>query len=112
MIHIFFFQAEDGIRDLTVTGVQTCALPIWNPLTLPQGERGKSEKGTAGQPPAGLDRIAERGRGRRQAADERPAAGQRGRSGERCVGERGRSRGAPDHLKKKNGDSTAHPPSV
>src|SRR2546430_13018462 len=25
---IFFFQAEDGIRDLTVTGVQTCALPI------------------------------------------------------------------------------------
>src|SRR2546430_6019098 len=26
--HVFFFQAEDGIRDLTVTGVQTCALPI------------------------------------------------------------------------------------
>src|SRR2546421_332463 len=26
---IFFFQAEDGIRDLIVTGVQTCALPIW-----------------------------------------------------------------------------------
>src|SRR2546427_12398904 len=26
---VFFFQAEDGIRDLTVTGVQTCALPIW-----------------------------------------------------------------------------------
>src|SRR5574340_1528222 len=25
----FFFQAEDGIRDLLVTGVQTCALPIW-----------------------------------------------------------------------------------
>src|SRR5690349_14658907 len=25
----FFFQAEDGIRDLYVTGVQTCALPIW-----------------------------------------------------------------------------------
>src|SRR2546430_16117759 len=24
----FFFQAEDGIRDLTVTGVQTCALPL------------------------------------------------------------------------------------
>src|SRR5688572_15508820 len=30
----FFFQAEDGIRSLTVTGVQTCALPIWaRPLT-------------------------------------------------------------------------------
>src|SRR2546427_7503446 len=28
MICFFFFQAEDGIRDLTVTGVQTCALPI------------------------------------------------------------------------------------
>src|SRR5256886_12219621 len=27
-IGVFFFQAEDGIRDLTVTGVQTCALPI------------------------------------------------------------------------------------
>src|SRR5206468_7748224 len=25
---LFFFQAEDGIRDLIVTGVQTCALPI------------------------------------------------------------------------------------
>ena len=25
---IFFFQAEDGIRDIGVTGVQTCALPI------------------------------------------------------------------------------------
>src|SRR5687768_18051846 len=25
---IFFFQAEDGIRDVAVTGVQTCALPI------------------------------------------------------------------------------------
>src|SRR2546422_3240610 len=27
---IFFFQAEDGIRDVAVTGVQTCALPILN----------------------------------------------------------------------------------
>src|SRR2546427_5005255 len=30
----FFFQAEDGIRDLTVTGVQTCALPILRSLNL------------------------------------------------------------------------------
>src|SRR5205809_6033507 len=29
----FFFQAEDGIRDVAVTGVQTCALPIF-PLAL------------------------------------------------------------------------------
>src|SRR2546430_1270282 len=28
IVSFFFFQAEDGIRDLTVTGVQTCALPI------------------------------------------------------------------------------------
>ena len=28
----FFFQAEDGIRDIGVTGVQTCALPIWTGL--------------------------------------------------------------------------------
>src|SRR5256886_13842023 len=31
----FFFQAEDGIRDLTVTGVQTCALPIFLRRALP-----------------------------------------------------------------------------
>src|SRR5204863_5636581 len=30
----FFFQAEDGIRDLYVTGVQTCALPISGPSTI------------------------------------------------------------------------------
>src|SRR5256886_15331708 len=29
LVIFFFFQAEDGIRDLTVTGVQTCALPIY-----------------------------------------------------------------------------------
>src|SRR2546429_3729095 len=28
MLQVFFFQAEDGIRDVAVTGVQTCALPI------------------------------------------------------------------------------------
>src|SRR5207302_5308843 len=32
----FFFQAEDGIRDFHVTGVQTCALPIW--VHLPTGQ--------------------------------------------------------------------------
>src|SRR5476651_1100008 len=31
---VFFFQAEDGIRDIGVTGVQTCALPIWSPEEL------------------------------------------------------------------------------
>src|SRR2546427_8629223 len=33
----FFFQAEDGIRDLTVTGVQTCALPIYEGLRPREG---------------------------------------------------------------------------
>src|SRR5438105_5667819 len=32
MFSIFFFQAEDGIRDPLVTGVQTCALPIWQTI--------------------------------------------------------------------------------
>src|SRR6266702_7898942 len=36
MCCFFFFQAEDGIRDGHVTGVQTCALPIW--LLGPDGE--------------------------------------------------------------------------
>src|SRR2546430_11920347 len=39
-----FFQAEDGIRDLTVTGVQTCALPI-SPASPRSGR----------SPPPGLD---------------------------------------------------------
>src|SRR3712207_8943053 len=30
---VFFFQAEDGIRDIGVTGVQTCALPIWSGIS-------------------------------------------------------------------------------
>src|SRR5690606_40898231 len=37
----FFFQAEDGIRDFHVTGVQTCALPIWQqPSAPPTGTDG------------------------------------------------------------------------
>src|SRR5699024_11634942 len=34
-LFVFFFQAEDGIRDRNVTGVQTCALPISAPLITP-----------------------------------------------------------------------------
>src|SRR5215467_4166005 len=36
-VFFFFFQAEDGIRDYKVTGVQTCALPIW--LAGPKDKR-------------------------------------------------------------------------
>src|SRR3712207_5428048 len=32
LLCFFFFQAEDGIRDIGVTGVQTCALPIWTTM--------------------------------------------------------------------------------
>src|SRR2546429_4240256 len=35
----FFFQAEDGIRDVAVTGVQTCALPIYRVSVSPGGLR-------------------------------------------------------------------------
>src|SRR5829696_6915732 len=35
---VFFFQAEDGIRDWSVTGVQTCALPI-SPRAAPRAVR-------------------------------------------------------------------------
>ena len=36
LFFFFFFQAEDGIRDDLVTGVQTCALPIWLTLSAPK----------------------------------------------------------------------------
>src|SRR5437588_2731304 len=39
MIFFFFFQAEDGIRDHCVTGVQTCALPILEHTIEDQGMR-------------------------------------------------------------------------
>src|SRR2546430_12684613 len=51
---VFFFQAEDGIRDLTVTGVQTCALPISHgarspraPATVPESRRTSGSRGRA-----------------------------------------------------------------
>ena len=34
LVFFFFFQAEDGIRDIGVTGVQTCALPISHKLEM------------------------------------------------------------------------------
>src|SRR5690554_7297438 len=38
----FFFQAEDGIRDADVTGVQTCALPIFVWRVIDQGAPGNA----------------------------------------------------------------------
>ena len=45
-VFFFFFQAEDGIRDTSVTGVQTCALPI-----------------SAGRPDADLEHVVDTDRG-------------------------------------------------
>ena len=44
-VFFFFFQAEDGIRDHCVTGVQTCALPIWAPYVPPlSGRKSRVER--------------------------------------------------------------------
>src|SRR2546421_4912851 len=47
VVCFFFFQAEDGIRDLIVTGVQTCALPISIPTSVVTcaGAAGMSSQG-------------------------------------------------------------------
>src|SRR5205085_462256 len=50
---VFFFQAEDGIRDLTVTGVQTCALPICSHETLQRSTLGSLRVGA----PVNLERA-------------------------------------------------------
>src|SRR5438270_13934629 len=78
----FFFQAEDGIRDLTVTGVQTCALPIYRPSP------GRRRPRTS----------------RRRLHGETDAVA---RSEERRVGKECRSRWSPYHLKKKDYKSGA-----
>src|SRR5947208_6679847 len=75
-IIFFFFQAEDGIRDDLVTGVQTCALPIY----MEKSHRDRSV------------RRAHRGQGWRPARREQGGA----RSEERRVGKECRSRWSPD----------------
>src|SRR5689334_25348919 len=59
---LFFFQAEDGIRDGTVTGVQTCALPILSsyfPLYLAaQSQQKLFDQGSNGQPRPNLSEAA------------------------------------------------------
>src|SRR5256885_11432789 len=44
VVIVFFFQAEDGIRDYKVTGVQTCALPICAAKCLLAWRREKSAR--------------------------------------------------------------------
>src|SRR5437763_14448388 len=48
MLVVFFFQAEDGIRDTSVTGVQTCALPISSFSQTPAAGRRATRRLTKG----------------------------------------------------------------
>src|SRR5690349_22879088 len=102
---IFFFQAEDGIRDLYVTGVQTCALPIYDRgrgrLPVPSGLLADRHRAAAGprrdrhrirDPPASA-RVGRPARHHRRVGQHR--------SEERRVGKECRSRWAPYQLKKK-----------
>src|SRR5256885_16949573 len=96
LMTIFFFQAEDGIRDYKVTGVQTCALPISE-----QGRRNEITAATSST----VSRYNRRDRWKlARSGSATPRAVRRVRSEEGRGGEEGRSRGAPDHLKKKNND--------
>src|SRR5260370_298502 len=98
LILCFFFQAEDGIRDSSVTGVQTCALPI-SPIQLPLNLGGRRVE--APQEPfqlieAGPQVVNRRGRGQFAVVGKEPLQILL-RSEERRVGEEGRSRWSPDH---------------
>src|SRR2546425_8751062 len=99
----FFFQAEDGIRDKLVTGVQTCALPIWKPPRARHRVR-RARGGFRGfarrRPPPCRRQLRERricdsAALRSQGAWARLAAD--ARSEERRVGKECRSRWSPYH---------------
>src|SRR5206468_9983839 len=100
-VQCFFFQAEDGIRDLIVTGVQTCALPISLIVHIDGGYVGKAELALQEDAVAGLEVIGCAG-----AVDDavdvtrgEPSFGERFfgrlRSEERRVGKECRSRNWP-----------------
>src|SRR6266404_3136756 len=65
---IFFFQAEDGIRDKLVTGVQTCALPICTSLASAKGP-----SVTVGFPPENVTRAPIEGGWSPSSASSTPA---------------------------------------
>src|SRR5207237_3788499 len=90
----FFFQAEDGIRDSSVTGVQTCALPIWIPEVLAALFLAAVQ--VADDRLHRVDDLAVGG-------DHQPQHPVRGRvrSEERRVGKECRTRWTADQLKKK-----------
>src|SRR5262249_58132305 len=91
----FFFQAEDGIRDWSVTGVQTCALPIftWAMQLGFREELGIAHVIAVSVRDAEIADIAGRDTDLLELRRQRL----RLRSEERRVGKEGRSRGTPDH---------------
>src|SRR5206468_10201038 len=99
----FFFQAEDGIRDLIVTGVQTCALPISENGLFIATIRACQTSATAPLPacPRGRPLPAGGGPPGQHRPFRRPCGPPEGppwprRSEERRVGKEGRTRGAAD----------------
>src|SRR5688572_32975730 len=99
IMFFFFFQAEDGIRDLTVTGVQTCALPILKERVGSDYERQAVVIGADALLHLRLVRaVVRRGGPDRGRIDDR-------RSEERRVGKECRSGWSPDHKKKKKNRS-------
>src|SRR5205823_12019484 len=93
----FFFQAEDGIRDKLVTGVQTCALPIWPRPRRPEPLEHRTDRRVAALAPAACRRGALRSGDRRPLPPWHDAAALAPRSEERRVGKECRSRGATWH---------------
>src|SRR5256885_6627434 len=94
----FFFQAEDGIRDYKVTGVQTCALPI-SPAAQPWGAPSR-RTAPSGRPTRARSRArprAPRPPARLEPSGPAPAGARDVRSEERRVGKECRSRWSPYH---------------
>src|SRR5947207_11021496 len=96
----FFFQAEDGIRDHCVTGVQTCALPISinSSAYFIHKEAGEAQAlnfNNLGS--VALKEVRESGRFVELPMARALPDGGIARSEERRVGKEGRSRGSPDH---------------
>src|SRR3989440_6935610 len=95
IVCFFFFQAEDGIRDLIVTGVQTCALPISIPLRLRSLFRwAQADQELDDELRDHLERKAEEYVAQGMTQEE---AHRRARSEERRVGKECRSRWSPYH---------------
>src|SRR5260370_25855242 len=91
----FFFKAEDGIRDSSVTGVQTCALPIYVGAVIEQHPECRFIAGVGGLTER---RCYTESASRRFAGDIRSMIEQQfQRSEERRVGKECRSRWSPYH---------------